>query len=183
MVPPTKQQIRHAMLEKRQALSDEERAAAAVSLRVRLASAVGKGLAVAGYAPIRGELDVLPALEALFGKGHVLGLPVSGEGREMPLIFRRWQPGDALVRGKYNVQEPGDDAPEFRPDLVLVPLVAFDERGYRIGYGAGYYDRTIHALRQAAKPPRFVGVAHVFQRVAQVPAEPHDERLDEVIAV
>lgn len=177
----TKNTIRHDMIARRQALSEKDRTQAANLIKSKILSAIPAGAVVAGYVPIRAELDIMPTLEQLAGKGHMVGLPVTGE-KETLLAFRFWQPGDPLVRGRYNVQEPESRAELIQPDILLVPLVAFDERGYRIGYGAGYYDRTINWLRQGKKPLTCIGIGYHFQRVEKVPTEGHDEPLDKVIS-
>lgn len=134
---------------------------------------------VAGYWPMRGEIDVLPLLDGLAERGHITALPVVAAPRQ-PLTFRRWAPGDALAEGAYGTRHPEDSAPEVRPHCLLVPLLAFDRRGFRLGYGGGFYDRTIAALRQSGGVVT-VGVAYGGQEVGQVPAEDHDEPLDWVV--
>lgn len=181
-MPLTKSQIRHTMIDKRMALSAQDQATAANALKAHVSALIPEGAVVGGYVPIRAEADIMPALEMLSVRGHQVGLPVTGE-KETLLAFRYWQPGDKLVRGKFNVQEPEHRSPLIVPDIVLVPLVAFDDRFYRIGYGAGYYDRTIHMLRKGKKPITCIGVAYAFQQVSRVPTEAHDEPLDKVIFV
>jgi 5-formyltetrahydrofolate cyclo-ligase len=134
---------------------------------------------VAAYWPMRGEIDVLLLLHALAMRGHVTALPVVVAPRR-PLLFRRWAPGDALAEGAYGTRHPVETAPEVRPHCLLVPLLAFDRRGNRLGYGGGFYDRTIAALR-ATGGVVTVGVAYAGQEVARVPAEPHDQLLDWVV--
>lgn len=134
---------------------------------------------VAGYWPMRGEIDIRPLLEGLAARGHITALPVVAAPRT-PLVFRRWKPGDPLAEGAYKTQHPEDTAPEVRPHCLLVPLLAFDRRGSRLGYGGGFYDRTIAQLR-AAGGVVTVGVAYAGQEVEHVPAEPHDEPLDWVV--
>ena len=134
------------------------------------------GKVVAGYVPVRHEVDVMPLLHALHARGYTLALPVV-ERREAPLLFRRWRPGEALERGAYGIPAPAADAPSITPDIVLVPLVAFDRFGHRLGYGGGYYDRTLARLR-AMGPVQAVGCAHAAQEVARIPAVETDARLD-----
>lgn len=134
----------------------------------------------AGYMAIQGELDVLPVFELMEKYRKLTALPcITDTGA---LQFRQWQRGDALVRHpQLNVQEPTTTAPAIIPALVLVPLLAFDGAGHRLGYGAGYYDRTIATMRQFPTPPLFIGVGHSAQEVDLVPAEPHDARLDGIL--
>jgi 5-formyltetrahydrofolate cyclo-ligase len=101
-------------------------------------------------------------------------------GQGLPLLFRKWGPRDLLIEGPYGIMEPSSRLPEVLPDIVFVPLAAFDRRGHRIGYGAGYYDRTLQALR-ASKAILAIGVAFSVQEVEAIPEDRHDERLDYVI--
>jgi 5-formyltetrahydrofolate cyclo-ligase len=134
---------------------------------------------VAGYWPMRGEIDVCPLLLALAGGGRDVALPVV-VAPDQPLEFRRWRPGAALVTDRYGIAHPPSDAVMIEPDVLLVPLLAFDRRHYRLGYGAGYYDRTLAALR-ARKKILAIGVAYSAQQVAEVPVDGWDEALDLVL--
>ena len=134
------------------------------------------GVAVSVYWPMRQEMDVRPLLAELDRLGCRVGLPVvMGKGK--PLVFRHWQPGMVLKSGAFGLSEPGPDAPEMTPRVVFAPLLAFDRRGNRIGWGAGFYDRTLAGLR-AQGPVTAVGIAYAAQEVAQVPADAHDQPLD-----
>lgn len=115
----------------------------------------------------------------LQAEGFKLALPVM-QGREKPLLMRAWSPGDTMAPAQWGIAEPLDDKPEVEPDVVLVPLLAFDARGYRLGYGGGFYDRTLRRLRKL-KPVVAVGIAYDEQRVDAVPAESYDEKLDWVL--
>ena len=134
------------------------------------------GQIVAGYSPIRSEFDPGPLMHALARHGVHLALPVV-IARDQPLLFRSWSAGEPLARGQLGILEPPAEAPVVVPDILLVPLAAFDRAGHRIGYGAGHYDRTFDRLR-AAKTIVAVGLAFSVQEVVQVPALPHDVRLD-----
>ncbi|OLF71747.1 hypothetical protein AWH62_11455 [Maricaulis sp. W15] len=137
------------------------------------------GAAVAGYWPLTGEIDPRPLMKRLGDLGHPLCLPVvQGHGR--PLLFRAWSAGDALERRPMGVMEPRDDRPALRPGLVLVPLLACDRSGNRLGFGKGYYDYTLAALR-AAGQVRAIGLAFDCQVLATIPAERHDQALDGVV--
>ncbi len=125
------------------------------------------------------EIDVRPLLAALHDQGRTLVLPVvAGSGK--PLIFRRWQPQMALQVGIFSTRHPGAEAAEEIPGLLLVPLLAFDGRGARLGWGGGFYDRTLAHLR-AAGPVIAVGVAYHGQRVERVPQSPDDQLLDWIV--
>lgn len=136
-----------------------------------------RGRPTSGYWPIGAEIDPRPALEALAGHGPV-GLPVV-EGPARPLAFRLWRPGDALVPAGFGTSVPEADRP-MTPQVLIVPLLAFDGRGHRLGYGGGFYDRTLAALR-ARGPVLAVGFAFAAQRVEALPAEPTDAPLDLVV--
>jgi 5-formyltetrahydrofolate cyclo-ligase len=166
----------------------ERRASVPQAVREAFASrAAAEGLALAkrhesriaaGYWPIRGEADPLPLLAKLAAAGLPTALPVTA-GRGKPLLFRCWNPGDPLVDGPLGLREPAPQLRTLEPDLLFVPLAAFDRAGHRIGYGAGYYDATLAAL--AAKRPLAIGLAFSVQEVVTVPAEPHDHPLAFVI--
>lgn len=178
---PPKDELRAAALARRDALSAEERARAAVALAARRMPPldITSSTVVAGYAPIRSEIDPVPLMRSLAGKGAALAMPAIA-ARDTALVFRAWMPGDALVRGALGTYEPPANAVEVVPDIVLVPLAAFDRAGHRIGYGAGYYDRTLEALRRR-RTVTAIGLAFAVQEVAQVPAMSHDVRLDYVL--
>ncbi len=135
------------------------------------ACAPAAGAVVGGYWGFRGEIDVGALMLALVGRGHVVGLPVT-PGRGEALAFRRWRPGEGMISGRFGTLHPQGEV--VRPDYLLVPLVAFDRRGYRLGYGGGFYDRTIAGLAGV----RTVGCGFAGQEVPVVPVEGHDRRLD-----
>lgn len=136
-----------------------------------------KGAIIAGYAAVRGEADPFPLMATLSAQGHALCLPHT-EGER--LIFRSWKPGDPLVVGRFAIPEPDAKAKERRPDLILVPLLAFDRHGYRLGYGGGYYDRYLSEHR-AKRTIKAIGIAYEVQAVDELPREPTDEPLDAVV--
>lgn len=134
---------------------------------------------VSGYYPMEGEIWPLPIMAALKSKGHSLALPVM-QGKADPLLFRAWSPGDPLIPGVWGIRQPAPDRDVVLPDIVLTPLLAFDARGYRLGYGGGYYDRTLRHLR-TLKPILAVGLALDELEVDAVPHLDYDERLDWVL--
>lgn len=134
---------------------------------------------VAGYYPINSEIDVRPALHAIERSGYALALP-RVVAAENPLVFHQWAMDDPLVKGPYQVQEPANDAPVVEPDVVLVPLLAYDREGFRLGYGGGYYDRTLDGLRRR-KGIYAIGVAYEQQLVNAVPRDQYDQRLDMIV--
>jgi len=146
-----------------------------VELVVKLGAKV-----IAGYHPIGNELDVLPLLEELREVGCVIALPVT-PAHDAPLGFRLWAPEDRLAAGRFGVKEPGTEARLIAIlDVILVPLLAFDGAGHRLGYGGGYYDRTLHALRAAGHVVA-VGVAFDEQETAAWGAGDHDQTLDWIL--
>lgn len=183
--PVTKGELRARILALRDMLGalaaagGGEGAEDALRRRVLEAAPLPEGAVVAGYWPMRGEIDVRPLLSVLAERGQVTALPVVTAPRA-PLEFRRWRDGDALDDGPYGTRHPAASAPVVRPVCLLVPLLAFDRSGVRLGYGGGFYDRTLAALR-ADGPVVAVGVAYAGQEVEALPAESHDERLDWVI--
>ncbi|MSO77679.1 MAG: 5-formyltetrahydrofolate cyclo-ligase [Alphaproteobacteria bacterium] len=134
---------------------------------------------VAGYWPMGDEIDVRPLLARVHALGRVSVLPVTGP-RGTSLGFRRWRPGDALTRGVFGTSEPAPDRPEARPSLLLVPLLAVDGEGWRLGYGAGYYDRTLRALRRTG-PVLAVGIGYAAQMIDAVPHGSDDEPVDWIV--
>lgn len=140
---------------------------------------VPAGAVVSGFCAIGSELDPLPLLSALSAAGHPVALPVITP-KGQPLVFRRWSPADPLRSGLWGIREPFAEAPAVEPDVLLVPLLAFDARGYRLGYGAGYYDRTLAALR-AKRPTLAIGIAFDQQGVGEVPIDDYDQPLDWVL--
>jgi len=175
-----KTEIRAAALARRDALPAVERAAAAEQIAAReFPVAITPGVIVSGFMPLKSEINPLPLMKKLATSGARLALPAI-QGRGHPLIMRAYVFGDELARGQWGIREPGPDAPEVAPDIVIVPLAAFDRTGNRIGYGAGYYDMTLAALR-AKKNITAVGIAFAAQEIDQVPVTPRDERLDLVL--
>lgn len=157
-----------------------ERQAAAETLAARgLPVDVKPGAIVSGFMPMKTEINPLPLMRKLTGEGAQLALPCI-VGRGHPLIMRAYRFGDEFKAGQWGIREPMPEAPEVKPDIVLVPLACFDRTGQRIGYGAGYYDRTIAALR-ARKPVTTIGLAFSVQEIPHVPATERDERLDFVL--
>jgi 5-formyltetrahydrofolate cyclo-ligase len=151
----------------------------AIARNFRRSVPIASRLPVAGYIATRDEIDPAPLMEDLRETGHAIALPRVA-GKEQPLRFHRWDAGAVLVSGSFNLLEPAADWPEVLPDLLLVPLLAFDAFGYRLGYGGGYYDRTLRQLR-ARGPVLAVGLAFAVQEMAELPRDPGDERLDWIV--
>lgn len=134
---------------------------------------------VAGYAAIGDEIDPQTLLETFALEQARIALPCV-VGKDQPLTFRSWTLDQPLEPGPFGTRQPGADHAELNPSLILVPLVGFDLKGRRLGYGGGFYDRTLEKLRQSG-PLTVVGLAYAAQRLAKVPAEAHDIRLDWVV--
>ncbi|MGA7994999.1 MAG: 5-formyltetrahydrofolate cyclo-ligase [Bradyrhizobium sp.] len=178
--PPSKAELRAAALAVRDALSEKQRTVAAQAIAKRgLPVEISPGAVVAGYSPIRSELDPSPLMQALAAQGVRLALPVITQ-RGQSLRFRVWHVGDRLLPGSLGILEPSPAAADIVPDIVLVPLAAFDRTGHRIGYGAGHYDRTLAHLHKS-KGFAAIGLAFAGQEVATVPALQHDVPLDYVL--
>jgi 5-formyltetrahydrofolate cyclo-ligase len=176
----SKASLRAAALAARDALGPTQRADAAQAIAARgLPVDIIRGTVVSGYSPIRSELDPLPLMQALGLRGARLALPaVTARGKS--LSFRAFAPGDRLMLGPLGIPEPSPAAAEIVPDIMLVPLAAFDRLGHRIGYGAGHYDYTLAHLRKT-KPVLAIGLAFAAQQIEAVPALQHDVALDYVL--
>jgi len=176
----SKADLRTIALAKRDALSDKKRAAAAKAVATRgLPIEITPGAVVSGYSPIRSEIDPTPLMRALAALGARLALPaVMARGKS--LAFRAWSPDDRLMLGPLGILEPSPAAAEIIPDIMLVPLAAFDRLGHRIGYGAGHYDYTLAHLRKT-KAVTAIGLGFAAQEIEAVPALSHDVALDYVL--
>jgi 5-formyltetrahydrofolate cyclo-ligase len=172
--------LRREALARRDELTPELRQAAAEAIACRdFPLDVRPGAVVSGFSPIGSEIHPRPLMRRFAESGARLALPVV-IGRGRPLVFRTWAFGEPLGKGVWGIREPHPDAAEVDPDMLLVPLAAFDRTGHRIGYGAGYYDLTLAGLR-ARKPIVAVGLAYAVQEIAAVPATARDARLDLVL--
>ena len=175
-----KSALRAQALALRDALPAQERQAAAETIAARgLPVEVTPGTIVCGFMPMKSEINPLPLLRKLSEAGASLALPAIAE-RGHALIMRAWKFGDPFKAGQWGIREPMPEAPEVAPDILIVPLACFDRAGHRVGYGAGYYDMTIRALR-ARKKITSVGIAFAAQEIPTVPATERDERLDLVL--
>src|SRR5215470_877131 len=180
LIASAKSDLRSAATARRDALPPAERMAAAEAIAARaFPVAVASGAVVSGFMPLNSEINPLPLMRKLSDLGARLALPVV-VGRGQPLAMRAYAFGDALVKGVWGIRVPPPEAPEVAPDVLLVPLLAFDRNGNRLGYGAGYYDMTIAALR-AKKRVVAIGIAFAAQEVDLVPTTPRDVRLDLVL--
>jgi 5-formyltetrahydrofolate cyclo-ligase len=175
-----KAELRAAAAARRDALPAEMRKAAAEAIAARVFPLpIKPGTIVSGFMPMRTEINPLPLMKVLAEAGAQLALPkIAGRGK--PLIMRAWRWGAPLDTGQWGIREPKAEYPEVDPDILLVPLLAFDRGGRRIGYGAGYYDMTIARLRSLKKLTA-VGIAFALQEVSAVPAMERDEPLDLVL--
>jgi 5-formyltetrahydrofolate cyclo-ligase len=172
--------LRREAIARRDGLPAAERQQAAEAIAARpFPIAIAPGAIVSGFMPLKSEISPLPLLRRIAAANVRLALPaIAGRGR--PLMMRNFAFGDALGSGQWGIREPKPEAPEVFPDILIVPLLAFDRGGHRVGYGAGYYDMTIAALRDR-KPVTAVGIAYAAQEVAKVPTTARDARLDLVL--
>jgi 5-formyltetrahydrofolate cyclo-ligase len=176
----TKADLRTVALAKRDALTDEQRALAAKAVAERgLPIAITPGTIVSGYSSVRGEIDPVPLMRMLAAAGAQLALPAI-VARGKSLAFRAWSPDDRLMLGPLGILEPSPAAAEVVPDVMVVPLAAFDRLGHRIGYGGGYYDYTLAHLRKV-KAITAIGLAFAAQEIEAIPALSHDVALDYVL--
>lgn len=134
---------------------------------------------VSGFFAIRDEIDPAPLLRRLAARGHPLCLPVV-QGKDQPLVFRAWAPGDEMASATWGIAEPLPSRSEYEPDVVLVPLLAFDAQGYRLGYGGGFYDRSLQRLRKL-KPIVAVGIGYDELKIDEVPHLDYDQPVDWVL--
>jgi 5-formyltetrahydrofolate cyclo-ligase len=175
--------LRATMLARRKAVpaADAARWSAATAERaLDLVRGLSPDLVVAAFWSLPGEIDTAPLREGLLALDRRLALPrLQGRGR--PLGFHRWRPGDELLPGPLGLMQPAAEAECLRPDLLFVPLLAFDDAGYRLGYGGGYYDRTLAALAGDGRRRRAIGYAFALQRVGTVPRTALDVRLDGLV--
>jgi 5-formyltetrahydrofolate cyclo-ligase len=179
-IPRQKELLRNEALARRDALPATQRQAAAEIIATRkFPVAIPRGAVVSGFMPMKSEINPLPLLKRLAAEGAKLALPVVA-GRGKPLIMRAWEFGGPLEAGVWGIRQPQADAPEIDPDILIVPLAAFDRAGHRIGYGAGYYDMTVTRLR-GIKSVVVIGIGFAVQEIPRVPATERDARLDLVL--
>lgn len=177
-----KNTLRARMKAVRGGISVDEQQAAAAALAERGLSGIpgiAPGAIVSGFLAIDSEINPAPLMARLRRAGHPLCLPVI-IAKGQPLIFRAFSPGDALKTVQWGIREPTDDKPELQPDVVLTAGLAFDTVGNRLGFGGGYYDRTLRKIR-TAKSVMAIGLAYDLQRIDAVPHLDYDERLDWVL--
>ena len=173
-----KRALRAAMQIRRQGLDEDERRAAAARLldTYQLERPAELPAIVSGFWPIKDEIDIRPLMAHLHGEGCRLALPVV-QGRGQRLSFRAWQPGAPLESGVFGTLQPSAGSETLEPDVLLVPLLACDAEGWRLGYGGGFYDRTLEDLRRRRKVTA-IGVGFDLQLVPDVPHGADDQRLD-----
>jgi len=179
MIEEAKAALRIRARAARASLDHSERADAAVAVARHFFDGVALQQAdiVAAYWRIRDELDCQPILVKLMDSNQTVVLPVV-VGPEEPLDLRVWEQGASLYESGFGTLAPSELAPKAEPDVVIMPLLGFDSRGTRLGYGGGYYDRTLATMK---KPPRLIGLAFAAQELERIPREAHDVPLDAVI--
>lgn len=181
-IQAAKELARRAGLSARDRLDAATRARMAARLAhegARIAATLAPHEAASLFVAMRTEPDLLPLAHALHAAGRALCLPVM-QGKARPLLFRRWAPGQALVAAAFGVREPAPQAPLVTPALLFTPLAAFDRGCGRVGYGGGFYDRTLARLRAQGRALA-VGVAFAAQELPEIPREPTDEKLDMIV--
>jgi len=179
-VPQTKSDLRREMIARRDALPADARSEAAEVIAARIFPlSIPAGATVSGFMPMKTEINPLPLMKKLAEVGVQLALPVTGR-RGQPLTMRAWTWGEPLASGVWGIREPKPEAPQVDPDILLVPLLAFDRAGRRLGYGGGFYDLTLAQFR-SRKAVIAVGLAFAAQEIASVPTTPRDATLDLVL--
>lgn len=174
-IAEVKRQARQAAAKRRAAAHAELKDMAGPALAARgLPAGIGASGTVSGFIPYKSEIDTVPLLARLSREGWRTCLPVV-IGADQPLLFRAWTPGEALAPGVWDIPIPPETAAEVLPDVLLVPMLAFDRQGYRLGYGGGFYDRTLAAFKLR---PVTVGIAFDVGRIKSIGPQPHDVRLD-----
>lgn len=178
--PQNKAILRKNMMAKRDEwpLSSQSYAASIISQKI-LAMDIPQRCPISLYWPIGSELDCRSLCQALFDRHHPIGLPVI-VAKDQPLSFRTWQPNQKMIPSSMNILIPPADNPTIQPDWLFVPMLAFNRQLYRLGYGGGFYDRTLAALRQK-KSIRAIGLAYSIQEIADLPYDLHDARLDMIV--
>ena len=173
--------IRSAALERRAGVNEATRLAFAERIALQGVALARRAVVrtVAAFWPIGSEPDTLMLLAALDYHDFIAALPCTG-AMGQPLTFRRWRDGDPLVEGPMRIPEPSPRLPQVEPDLIFTPAAAFDRRGFRAGYGGGFYDITLAALR-ARRPIPAIGLAFACQEVEHIPEEDHDQPLDLIL--
>lgn len=173
-----RKQERERLIAQRLAHSAESRTQAAASILERLREVVGdvRGRRISLYWPFRGEPDLRPWIEEIWAGGGMALLPIVVEKRH-PLLFRGWRQGEPLERGVWNIPMPVDGM-AVDPDIVIAPVVGFDPGRYRLGYGGGFFDRTLAALREK---PLAIGVGYDSQAITTIHPQPHDIPMDRII--
>ncbi len=175
-----KKELRRQALARRDGLDPHWRIEASLAMADEAGRIdIGPGEVVSGFWPMLSEVDVRPLMFALRAKGARLTLPAILD--KTTIVFRELVRGAELIDMGFGTSGPGPDADVLEPTLMLVPLAAFDDRGHRIGYGAGYYDRAIARLQAGPRPPRLIGIAFECQRVERVPDQPHDVQIPEFL--
>jgi 5-formyltetrahydrofolate cyclo-ligase len=177
-----KKRLREQCLQRRQSIPDATMFTASKSIARHYADhpILAFAESFAGYVSMRGEVDVFPLYELMARHNKTTALPRM-DTRTKLLQFRGWKLGEALDVSAMGVREPKSDSPSIIPAVVLTPCVAFDADGFRLGYGGGWYDRTLTALRNTDHAPLFIGVAYASQEIDRLPIEPHDQPLDGIL--
>jgi len=178
----TKQEIRERFLNKRKKISVQyaELVSYKISKNCKDIMKLYKGSVIAGFYPFRNEINTLPLLKEFISLGLKTCLPITPLEDKI-LKFREWSPETKLIKGKYGILEPNQDYGIVEPDMLLVPLLAYDGSGNRLGYGGGYYDRTLRSLISTKKSITSIGVAFKIQKFKKLPTDTFDIPLDAII--
>ena len=178
-----RKEMRGRLLAARQTMPVAAHRAAGAAVAAHMRDLIGahpggaRGAVLSAYWPIRGEPDLRPLMDELHRQGVIIALPIV-ETKSAPLVFRRWTPETRMVRGDWNIPVPPRTATRLSPDIALAPLVGWAPGGWRLGYGGGYFDRTLASLTPR---PATIGVGHRAARLATIHPQPHDIPLDVIV--
>ena len=171
---------RERLIAARLAIPADARAAMSSAIAAQLDAIVGdvSNRTISLYWPFRGEPDLRPWMASLVARGGIPALPVVIE-KARPLVFRPYRPGDRLEKGVWNIPIPAEGDPVI-PDIVIAPLVGVDPKNYRLGYGGGFFDRTLSSL---PRKPLVIGIGYEMQRIPTIHPQPHDIPMDQIVTV
>ena len=177
-----KEELRRSALAVRAGIpaDDQQKAARCIVSRFFEVLSIKPGSVVAGYWPTRAEIDIRPLLHEIRKRGGRIVLPTVADFKK-PLIFREWLPETSMIDGRFGIKQPDPESSDaFVPSLLLVPMLAFDLKGHRLGYGSGFYDRTFASF-EGVHDFKAIGMAYEVQMVDHVPTDEHDYRMDMII--
>ena len=176
----SKDSLRKKIIGERQNIDGKKALLASQAVAGALLKLIPHDAKIAGYWPMRGEIDIKEPLNQLYKIGNIVSLPIIPDTEKI-LKFLKYSPNTNLVAGKFGTLCPPADSPEITPDIVIIPMVGFDEKGHRLGYGGGYYDATLAHLRSRNKNLLAIGVAYSLQKTHKLPTHNGDQKMDIIV--